>query len=422
MKNISTLALTLSLAVAGALIATPADAQRRKKGQAEAPAPVADPNARVYKFSKAARPLIGTLQTAVDAKDAAAYNAALVPAQAAASTPDDKYAIGQLQLKYAIDTENLAAQGTALEALVQSGGATATELPKLYSNIGAIAYGAKDYDKAGAAFERLIELTPNDGNAIVNLAELRNRQGRKAEGVQLLERAIAAKVAAGQPVDENWYKRAVGLSTDAKLTPQALKISRDWIGAYPTAQNWRDVLANYQYLVPLDDGAELDRFRLMRSAGALQGERAYKSFADYLVYRKLYGEANAVLAEGVAKRIIDPAKPEYRTLIASAKAKASTDRPTISASEAKAQSSATGSVAINVADAYLNYGDYAKAAGFYRTALTKTGVDANLVNTRLGIALAMSGDTAGATTAFNAVTGPRQELARYWVIWLSKRA
>lgn len=420
MKSISTLGMALTLAVTGALIATPADAQRRKKG--EAAAPVADPNARVYNFSKAARPLIATLQTAVTAKDAAGYTAAFGPAQTAATTPDDKYAVAQLQLKYAIDTQNLPAQLAALEALAASGGAAPNELPTIYQNIGSIAYNAKDYDKAGFAFERLIQLSPNDSAAIVNLAELRNRQGRKAEGVQLLDRAIAARVAAGQTVEENWYKRAVGLSTDAKLTPQALKLSRDWIGAYPTAQNWRDVLANYQYLVPLDEQAELDRMRLVRSAGAMQGERAYKNFAEYLMARKFYGEAKSVLAEGVTKRVIDPAKPEYKALIARANSMATADRPTVASSEAKAQSSATGSVAVNVGDAYLNYGDYTKAAGLYRTALTKTGIDANLVNTRLGIALAMSGDNAGATSAFNAVTGPRQDLARYWVLWLSKRA
>lgn len=418
MKSIPTLALTLGLAFTATLAGAPAEAQRRSK---EAP-PAVDPNARVYNFSKAARPLIAALQTAVTARDAAAVATAAAAAQAAATTPDDKYAVAQLQLRHAIDTQNVEGQAAALDALVASGGATPAEMPKLYANIGDLAMNAKNYDRAGAAYERLLALQPDNPETLVLLGELRNRQKRVPEGITLIERAIAAKKAAGQPVDESWYKRVVGLSSDAKLTPQALKLSRDWVSAYPTPTNWRDVLANYRFLVPLDDAAELDRFRLMRAAGALQGERAYKSFADMLMFRRLYGEAKSVLDEGVSKRVVDPAKPEYRALIAQATSKAAADRPTIAQSESKAQSAATGSVALNVADSYFGYGDYAKAANFYRTALSKTGEDPNLLNMRLGIALAMSGDKAGATTALNAVTGPRQELARYWTLWLSQRA
>lgn len=418
MKSISLVAL--SLAVTGALVATPADAQRRKKG--EVAVPTVDPNARVYNFSKAARPAIAALQVAVTNKDAAAYATNLAAAQAVATTTDDRYAVGQLQLQYAVAAQDLPGQYAALNALVQSGGATTAEMPALYRNIGALAYNAQNWAASAAAYERLIAIEPNNSDALISLAELRNRRGQTAEGVQLIERAIAVRKAAGQPVDENWYKRGVGLATTAKMTPVALKLGREWLAAYPTQQNWRDALGNYRFLVPLDDAATIDHFRLQRASGALMGERSYKAFADELVRRRFYGEAKAVLDEGVSKRIIDPAKPEYKALLASTARSAAADRPTIAASEGKAQSAATANVALNVADSYFGYADYAKASSFYRTALTKTGGDANLINTRLGIALAMSGDKAGATTAFNAVTGPRQELAQYWLLWLNNRA
>jgi Flp pilus assembly protein TadD len=73
-------------------------------------------------------------------------------------------------------------------------------------------------------------------------------------------------------------------------------------------------------------------------------------------------------------------------------------------------------------DAYLGYGEWAKAAELYRAALTKSGVDASLTNLRLGIALARSGDKAGATAAFNAVTGTRADIAKYWLLYLATRA
>ena len=52
-------------------------------------------------------------------------------------------------------------------------------------------------------------------------------------------------------------------------------------------------------------------------------------------------------------------------------------------------------------------------------ALQKGGVNADAVNTHLGIALAASGDKAGAKTAFGAVTtGTRGEIAGLWTFWL----
>ncbi len=39
----------------------------------------------------------------------------------------------------------------------------------------------------------------------------------------------------------------------------------------------------------------------------------------------------------------------------------------------------------------------------------------SLINLHLGMALARRGDKAGATAALNAVTGPRAEIAKYWL-------
>jgi len=53
-------------------------------------------------------------------------------------------------------------------------------------------------------------------------------------------------------------------------------------------------------------------------------------------------------------------------------------------------------------------------------ALQKGGVDADEVNTHLGIALAKSGDKAGAKAAFDAVKGaPRAGIAGLWNAYLA---
>ena len=75
-----------------------------------------------------------------------------------------------------------------------------------------------------------------------------------------------------------------------------------------------------------------------------------------------------------------------------------------------------------IADAYYGYGDYAQAADLYRAALGKAGADKDLVYLRLGMALARSGDKAGATAALNAAGGAQAEVAKLWLTYLSTKA
>src|SRR3546814_20361870 len=92
--------------------------------------------------------------------------------------------------------------------MIASGGATAAELPTLYSNLGAITFNAGDYAKAAAAFKKLIELQPDNADAKSNLAAALAQQGNPAEAAALVQQRIAAAEAAGQAVPEGLYKQA----------------------------------------------------------------------------------------------------------------------------------------------------------------------------------------------------------------------
>ncbi len=81
---------------------------------------------------------------------------------------------------------------------------------------------------------------------------------------------------------------------------------------------------------------------------------------------------------------------------------------------------ASGASALKIGDAFYGYGEHAKAVALYRAALSKGGVDANLVNTRLAMALLASGDRTGAEAAFRALTGTRQNLGAFWLAWMAR--
>ncbi|HLL31461.1 MAG TPA: hypothetical protein VK403_10730 [Allosphingosinicella sp.] len=420
MKSVSRIALGIALVLGGAsVVATsPADAQKRKKGEA-APAAAKGPT-----LSKEERAALVPVQTAVNAKNWAAAQAALPAAAAVATSPGGRYYVGRFQFEIGQGTNNAALQAQGLENLVGSGLVEAADQPTIYRNLAVLANNAGNKAKAEAAYARVAELTPNDPEALISLAQVKNDLKKPAEAVQLISRAIEMKRAAGQKVDESWYKYALKLAFDGRKNPAlreaSQKLSRDLVAAYPTKENWRDSLLIFRDTNNLDAAADLDVLRFMRASGALAGERDWYDLIDGLYKAGNFAEAKAVLDEGTAKRMIDPKKPAFADLLRLTNARMAGDRASLPGEQTKAMAAASGASALKIGDAFYGYGDHAKAIALYRAALTKGGVDANLVNTRLAMALLASGDRAGAETAFKALTGLRQNLGAFWLAWLAR--
>src|SRR5438552_10562205 len=102
-----------------------------------------------------------------------------------------------------------------------------------------------------------------------------------------------------------------------------------------------------------------------------------------------------------------------------AKTKSAGEAVTLESAASKGLAAATAKASLANGDLLYGYGQYAKAAEIYRGALSKPGADAGLINLHLGMALARSGDKAGAAAALNAVTGAHSDVAKYWLPYLS---
>jgi tetratricopeptide (TPR) repeat protein len=420
MKSVSRIALgvALVLGTASVVAPAPADAQKKKKGEA------AQPAQRSFNLSKEERAALLPVQNAITAKDWATAQAGLPAAIAVAQSPDGRYAIGRFQLEIGLGTNNVALQSQGLENLIASGQVPAADLPIIWRNRGALANNAGDKAKAEASFAKVVELTPNDPDALINLAQVRSDLKRPKEAVQLIQRAIEMKRAAGQPVDESWYKYALKIAFDGRSDPamrQASQtLSRQLVASFPTKENWRDALLIFRDTSSLDPAAELDVLRFMRASGSLAGERDWYDLIDGLYKAGNFAEAKAVLDDGTAKRMIDPKKAAFAEMIRLTNARLAGDRASLASEESKALAGANGTMALKIGDAFYGYGEHSKAIALYRAALSKGGVDSNLVNTRLAMALLASGDRAGAEAVFKALTGTRGDLGGFWLAWLAR--
>ena len=234
---------------------------------------------------------------------------------------------------------------------------------------------------------------------------------------------------------ESWYKFEVRIAFDSRASAQALKTARQWVAAYPSAENWRDALDNLRDLTTPDRETDVDIWRVMRATRSLAGERDYFAMSDLLKQAGYAGEAKAVVDEAATAKIIDASKPETsqrrkgaapaaksKTAPAGSKAAPAGPKTSPAGTESAALAAPTGAAALKVADSFYGKGDYAKASELYRVALQKGSVDPNLVNTRLGLALALAGRAAEAEPVLRSVTGgPRGELAGLILIWLAQR-
>ena len=411
----STLLASAALMLIGA---TPALAQ---KPAATAAATPAAPALCPMKLSNNARKALLEYQAANDSKDAAKIASATAAATAAVKSNEDKCVFGQLMLKAAAARGDYTAAGTAVDMMVRSGAASPAALGPIASSVGKMRYQAKDYAGASASFDQALAISPNDAEAFVLSGEAKAKLNQTAAGLDQFSKAFAIRKAAGQPIDETWLKRAVALSYESK-SPKVYDYSRQWVSAYPATKNWRNSLKIYQALSAQPTSELLDVYRLQRANKALMGEADYVNYAVALLQKGYPGEAKAVLSEGIAAGTIKQSSPSIGPILSTATSKAVGDRAALDGAAKSAAASADGKKAMTIADAYYGYGDYAKAAALYRAALTKSGTDMPVANLRLGMALAMSGDKAGAQTALAAVTGPKAEVAKYWMTYLALRA
>ena len=407
MKLITSTALAL-VAVA---FAVPASAQGNAAPAAQQAAPKITP-------SKGALKALQNLQESVNKKDYASVPAKVAAAEAVATTKDDHYLVGQLQLKAAVDANDKAGISAGVDKIAASGFLAPAKVSELYQGVAGSYFNDKQYPQAVAAYQKALATDPHNQEAGKMLGEALFASGQKAEAAAAFQRAIQASVAAGQKPDEALLKRAVAVAYDSQ-SPNAVELARQWVAAYPSPGAWSDTLAIYGNLNHPDAEAALDLYRLRQVTGALNNGGEYAQYARTAAELNNFNEAQAAYDAGVAAKMINPADAAYKDLATGLKAK---PKATAADLAAATKTAVSGMALLRIGDRYYAMGDYAKAVEVTKMAMGKPGVDKDVANLHIGMALARGGDKAGAAAAFNAVTGPRADLAKLWLTYLNQEA
>lgn len=411
-------ALAASLAIGGsAVISFPAaSAQQAAQPQAVQAA------GRTLSLTREEHLALLALQIAAAGPDRAAQDSALAAARAAARSADGRFGLFFYQLQIGLARQDAGMQIQAVDALVDSNYVVGPEIAPLLASQASRAYFANDMQRADRILARAVQLQPNNAVILADHAQLKARLRDFPGAVALFQRALAAQEATGQRAPESWYRRALALAFDNRLGAPSAAFGRALVSAYPSPINWRDALLSYRGLAQGDPALGLDVLRLMRASQALTGERDYLELAQAAAQAGFHGEAKAVIDEGVSRGMLDANEPLVRQQLTAVTTRAASARTGLGRLRTQALAAAAGGPALTAGDAHFGLGQYAPAVELYQAALQKGGEDANLVNMRLGMALALAGRRAEAETALRSVVGPRADLAAFWLVWLARPA
>ncbi len=424
-----------SVLIAGIVLglgATPAVAQKKPKAEK------AGKTGFSKEFATAAQPLQAKLEAVraakakVDAKDPAGQaelDAALVgapammaAAEAAIMNNDDRLIAGQFAINLGGYVNDLAMRQRGAKNMIDSGKLEPAKVPELQYYLGNFAYANKDYATAQTALAAAIAGGHPAEDAAEMMADSFARSGNPKGGLDAMRVAVDARRAAGKPIPESWLKRANTIAYNNKLGPEAIDWAILQVQLQPNNFNWLGSSQLVRQFSGFGPQETLDLFRLMMRSGALDNDakyvsNEYKEYIEAADPRRLPGEVVKVIDKGRAAGALSGAW--VNDAYTSASGRIAADKASLGG---QASTSRDGNSLAAVADAYLNYGDAAKAEELYSSALAKGATDKDRVLTRLGIAQVDQGKWAEARSSFSQVSGARNNLARMWLIYVAQKS
>lgn len=402
-------ALTITASLAG-LANTGADAQRRNRG-GEAAAPAGPTVSRA--FGAAFNPV----NTAIVAQDWATADAALPALKAASVTPYELFLAAQTEFRIASGTRNAARQLASIDAMIDSNGAPEADRPRLLVAGGQLAYNSGDYVKAASRLAQAVAL----GNATIETQTLHIdamfRSGQTSEGLAAGAALIASEKAAGRAAPETVYSLMARALQEADRDADLSALLLDRMESLPNAFNYRTAALVYLRVVPAENrNLNIDTLRFVIAGDAANDRRIYLEHVQNLAEEGLPYEALQVIRAARASGAVQANDATFNGIADTQEPKLAEDRSSLPGLERRAMASPEARLATVAGDANLGYNNNARAEELYTAALTKTGADAELLNTRIGIARFQAGNYTSAIEAFERVQSPlRSPVARMWI-------
>lgn len=419
------LALAIALASGSTMLVAPAftDAAHAKKKDKDK-----DEGKPVYskEFVAAYQPL-NTALTA-EGTDVNALRPQIDALLTLAASADEQLAAGGLTYNAGNKLTDRKLQLRGMEMMLASGKLAPADFARYNFVAYQLANALQDYPKSRGYLQKAIDggfstETISTADLEITMAESYFSANEFAAGLDYLNKAIKARKASGKTVDAQWYRRGITVAYNNQIVPQVYDLVVAWLADYPASDNWRDGINLTRNLNNYEGPEILDLLRLSRTAGVLADKTDYIYYIEAADPRRLPKEVKDVITEAYAKNAVSKDDIFVADSLATANGRIKSDMAELPALERDANAAAAGVRTVFAAgDAFLSYGEYAKAAGFYQKSLGMAGVERNTALTRLGIAQFGMGDYAAAQASLMQVEGARAPIARLWSAYAAQQA
>ena len=293
-----------------------------------------------------------------------------------------------------------------------------------FTNIaGELAYRAEDWATARDRFQQALAAgyTENDLQGLI--AETYFKANDNQGGLDYLQGVIDEQIASAGKPEENYLKRGLAVAYNADMYDRATAFSAMQARYYPSSTSWADAINIQRNFKDYEAQELLDLLRLSRRVDALTIEQDYVRYIDAADYRRLLQEVRDVAQEGLDSGVLVQGDTYVAEVISGANGRIQSDKSELPSLERDARAGGAKLTTVAAAgDAFLSYGEAAKAEEFYKKALTMPGVDTHRVRTRLGIAQLDQGRYDDAAATFAQVEGNRTAIANLWALYAQAQA
>ncbi len=335
-------------------------------------------------------------------------------------TAFDQFTIDQMKTFVYTNLGDYRSAAAAMEAAIASGFLSPAETQSRLRAVASLYYQAKDMAKAESAAQRYIQQYGAEPQMSILLAGAAYERKDFATASKSAKAAIDASRRAGKKPDEAWMQLVLRCEYELKNRDGITSALEQLVADYPSKDYWRDLLLSVEQRPGFSREVSLDLYRLMNAVGVMNAEE-HIEMAELSLINGFPGEAEAIISKGLASGILGQGAEgaRHQRLLTTARQKAQVDKAELAQLEREAVASGSGQPLAALGEAYLGYGNYAKANTLLAQAIAKGGLkSADKARLHAGIANFMLGEKEAARKRWGEVKGKdgTGALARYWTL------
>lgn len=378
---------------------------------------------------KAKAPSVGSkvgkpLKDAQDAATAKNWKLAKTKIEEAAAvpnkTPYETFAISDMLAFVQVNLADYGGAAKSYESTINSEFVPEGDRAARAKSIAQLYYQVKNYAKVTTFGAMYLKDSPSDSDMNMMVGQAYYLQNDFANAAKFLKGAVESAEKAGKNPKEDWLQLLMSAEYEQNNIPGLTKALEKIITVYPKAQYWDQLIQLNEKDINDSGKFDLEIYRLRMAAGAKLEPAEFREIAELSIQAGLPGEAQKAMdlaAQAGANTDRD------KRLSTMAKTQAAADQKALAQSESQAAAAPTGEPLVKTGEAYLTYGNPAKAVELIQAGIKKGPANADRAKLRLGVAQIEANQLSEARKTLNTVTAntPYGKLAKMWTLVAASR-